>query len=81
MSDDSADHERTDPAETPNTPGTTEKPLAESERAELEWLRRENVLLRTQRTILERVAAGFAEDANATLLRRNTPGTPFDEEK
>ncbi|MEU3271380.1 hypothetical protein ABZ639_11070 [Saccharomonospora sp. NPDC006951] len=75
----SDDHERTDPADTQNSQGASE-PLADSERAELEWLRRENVLLRTQRTILERVAAGFAEDANATLLRRNTPGTAFDEE-
>ncbi|MDQ0380420.1 GreA/GreB family elongation factor [Amycolatopsis thermophila] len=37
---------------------------------ELEFLRAENALLRTERDILLRVAAGFAEDANATLLRR-----------
>ncbi|WP_199543337.1 GreA/GreB family elongation factor [Prauserella endophytica] len=51
---------------------TSNEPIDESERAELEWLRAENALLRTQRDVLERVATGFAEDANATLLRRLT---------
>ncbi|MBB3662599.1 MULTISPECIES: hypothetical protein [Prauserella salsuginis group] len=34
----------------------------DDERAELEWLRVENQLLRTQRDVLERIATGFAED-------------------
>ncbi|RZQ64909.1 hypothetical protein EWH70_06870 [Amycolatopsis suaedae] len=38
--------------------------------SELDFLRAENALLRTERDILLRVAAGFADDANATLLRR-----------
>lgn len=46
--------------------------------SELEFLRAENALLRTERDVLLRVAAGFAEDANATLLRRRRP-TPPDE--
>lgn len=49
---------------------------------ELDFLRAENALLRTERDILLRVAAGFAEDANATLLRRRgavrTRGTAMD---
>lgn len=47
--------------------------LGPGERAELEWLRTENALLRAERDILVRVATGFAEDADATLLRRRTP--------
>jgi hypothetical protein len=55
-------------------PDTCEnRPLDPGERAELEWLRSENALLRTERDILVRVATGFAEDADATLLRRRTP--------
>jgi len=38
--------------------------------SELDFLRAENALLRIERDILLRVAAGFADDANATLLRR-----------
>lgn len=44
-------------------------PLDHCERAELEWLRAENKLLRTERDVLRRVATGFAEDTNARLLR------------
>jgi hypothetical protein len=44
--------------------------LAADERTELEWLRAENTLLRTERDVLLRVATAFAEDADATLLRR-----------
>ncbi|NYI93155.1 transcription elongation GreA/GreB family factor [Amycolatopsis endophytica] len=40
---------------------------------DVEFLRAENALLRVERDILLRVAAGFADDANATLLRRRTP--------
>ncbi|SFB49731.1 hypothetical protein SAMN05216266_11491 [Amycolatopsis marina] len=47
-------------------------PLDRDERAELEWLRTENALLRTERDILVRVASGFADDANATLLARRS---------
>lgn len=42
------------------------------EREELEWLRTENALLRAERDILLRAATGFAEDANAALLRRHS---------
>ncbi|GAA5107282.1 GreA/GreB family elongation factor [Haloechinothrix salitolerans] len=45
---------------------------AAEEQAELDWLRKENALLRTERDILLRDATGFAEDANATLLRRTS---------
>ncbi|MGC7100836.1 GreA/GreB family elongation factor [Amycolatopsis lurida] len=44
--------------------------------SELAFLRAENALLRTERDILLRVAAGFAEDTNATLLRRRGPRHP-----
>lgn len=50
--------------------------LDADERAELEWLRTENALLRTERDILARVATGLAEDTNAALLRRATWWTP-----
>ncbi|GHE89775.1 hypothetical protein GCM10017786_22460 [Amycolatopsis deserti] len=43
---------------------------------DLEFLRAENALLRVERDILLRVAAGFADDANATLLRRRTAARP-----
>ncbi|UQS23958.1 GreA/GreB family elongation factor [Amycolatopsis thermalba] len=43
---------------------------------DLEFLRAENALLRVERDILLRVAAGFAGDANATLLRRRTAARP-----
>ncbi|MHA6803783.1 hypothetical protein [Salinifilum ghardaiensis] len=38
-------------------------PLAADERAELDWLRTENALLRTERDVLLRIATEFAEDA------------------
>ncbi|WP_116040454.1 hypothetical protein [Amycolatopsis palatopharyngis] len=47
-------------------------PLDRAERAELDWLRTENALLRTERDILVRVASGFADDANVTLLARRS---------
>lgn len=39
--------------------------LTDDERAELDWLRAENTLLRTEKAMLLRVATGFAEDAHA----------------
>lgn len=41
--------------------------LGPGERAELRWLRSENALLRTERDMLVRIAAGFAEDLDAAL--------------
>ncbi|GAA1213238.1 hypothetical protein [Prauserella alba] len=41
----------------------------DDERGELEWLRVENELLRTQRDVLERIAIGFAEDLGVALPR------------
>lgn len=52
--------------------------MTADDRAELEWLRAENVLLRTERDILVRIATGFAEDARVTVLRR--AGTGIDDE-
>lgn len=43
-------------------------PLDQGERAELEWLRAENRLLRTERDVLSRLATGLAEDVSAGLV-------------
>ncbi|MFC4003730.1 hypothetical protein ACFS2C_10160 [Prauserella oleivorans] len=52
------------------------RPLRADERAELDWLRDENALLRTERDVLLRLAAGFARDAGAWPARRPAPHDP-----
>lgn len=49
--------------------GRDDAPLEQSERAELEWLRAENRLLRTERDVLSRLATDLAEDVSADLVR------------
>ncbi|HEY3472319.1 MAG TPA: hypothetical protein VGL47_44785 [Amycolatopsis sp.] len=55
---------------------TAESPLPPDPDAgtELAWLRKENALLRVERDMLMRVAAGYASDM--ALLRRREPERP-----
>lgn len=57
------------PGNEPATDQDNTGPLDQDERAELDWLRAENKLLRTERDVLARVATGLVEDTNASLLR------------